>query len=89
MLVYKSDQNIRFTYVLKFHISFCISNIHFFNFYFSNLYFTGVDIWMVTGQYSYTIFFRYFGGHSRNFWYRGIQNKYHKIAGISKTIDII
>ena len=40
LLLYQSDQNICFTYVLKFNTLFCISNIHFFNFSFSNLHFT-------------------------------------------------
>ena len=43
MLLYQSNQNICFTYFVKFNTSFCISNIHFFNFSFSNLYFIRVD----------------------------------------------
>ena len=43
VLLYQSDHNICFMYVLRCNTLFCIQDIDFFNFSLFNLYFTGVD----------------------------------------------
>ena len=50
MVLYQSDQDICFTYVLKFNFS----NIHFFNFSFSNLYRVIYQIMLYTKLYQFT-----------------------------------
>ena len=63
MLLYQSDQNICFTYMFKFTTLFCISNIHFFNFSFPDLYFTRVDEnkFLVTGYTVKSCFLKKYG----------------------------
>ena len=61
ILWYQSDLDICLTYVSLFDTLFCISNIHLFNFSFSNLFFTWVDgkqflYAVVTGLYSQIMF---------------------------------